>query len=86
MISLNKEASPLTALINSKNNVQIVSQWTVPQWDPKELPKTNLLHCCPLYKRELWEVSGGYSPAMVFGWEDWEFWYEDGKGERETNR
>eukprot|EP00026_Physarum_polycephalum_P008907 Phypoly_transcript_09012.p1 GENE.Phypoly_transcript_09012~~Phypoly_transcript_09012.p1 ORF type:complete len:427 (+),score=54.91 Phypoly_transcript_09012:39-1283(+) len=51
-----------------------VSQWSVPPWDPKELPNKNLLHCCPLYKKELWEATDGYSPVMIFGWEDWEFW------------
>jgi hypothetical protein len=52
----------------------VVSVWSVPPWDPNELPKQNLLHCCPLYKRELWKATDGYNPVMIFGWEDWEFW------------
>lgn len=57
---------------------QTVSQWSVPEWEPEELPNKNLLHCCPLYKKELWKAAGGYSPTMVFGWEDWEFWQKIG--------
>jgi len=64
---------------DANDRTQIVSQWSVPPWNPKELPSKNLLHCCPLYKKELWKEAKGYSPAMVFGWEDWEFWLKVNK-------
>ena len=40
---------------------------------------SNLLHgnvhdYCTLYRREVWETVGGYSPAMYLGAEDWSFW------------
>jgi len=53
---------------------EVLYQWKVPNWDSNELLNKNLLHCCPLYKRDLWEVAEGYSSFMLFGWEDWEFW------------
>lgn len=58
---------------------RVVSQWSVPPWDPKELANKNMLHCCPLYKKDLWEEAKGYSTAMIFGWEDWEFWLRANK-------
>ena len=39
-----------------------------------KLHEKNLLHCCAMYRRELFAAVGGYEPAMSFGWEDWDFW------------
>ena len=51
------------------------------KWNPKPLQESaaklheeNQLHCCVLYRRELFDAVGGYEPAMSFGWEDWDFW------------
>ncbi|CAK0769444.1 alpha-1, 2-mannosyltransferase/rhamnosyltransferase [Gammaproteobacteria bacterium] len=29
---------------------------------------------CALFRREVWEVIGGYNPNMSIGYEDWDFW------------
>mmetsp|Transcript_42554 Transcript_42554/g.120377 ORF Transcript_42554/g.120377 Transcript_42554/m.120377 type:complete len:438 (-) Transcript_42554:221-1534(-) len=51
------------------------------QWDPPNihvaktpLHKANLFHCCPMFRRSLWERVGGYDASFTFGWEDWDFW------------
>jgi len=46
---------------------------------PKEFPKCNLLYAncwvvCSLFRRIVWEKTGGYKKNMDGGYEDWEFW------------
>lgn len=46
---------------------------------PKGEFATNLLlenrvAYCSLYRREVWDVVGGYNPNMSVGYEDWDFW------------
>ncbi len=38
------------------------------------LKQHNVHDYCSLYRREVWEGIGGYSPAMYVGGEDWQFW------------
>lgn len=35
---------------------------------------SNLIFCTAMFRRADWELSGGYSPEMIYGNEDWEFW------------
>lgn len=36
---------------------------------------SNYIDTCALYKKEVWEKTGGYDPKLPFhGQEDWEFW------------
>jgi glycosyltransferase involved in cell wall biosynthesis len=44
------------------------------EYDPARLPEANQLSYCSLYRREVWEATGGYSPNMTWGHEDWDFW------------
>jgi hypothetical protein len=55
--------------------------WNDGDWDPPNihaapdpLHKKNVMHCCPMFQRSLWEEAGGYDPSFRFGWEDWDFW------------
>lgn len=34
----------------------------------------NHINCCSLFKREIWDVIGGYDEKMKDGFEDWDFW------------
>lgn len=34
----------------------------------------NVHDYCTMYRREVWEKTGGYSPAMYLGGEDWNYW------------
>lgn len=40
----------------------------------KTLMYVNIHDYCSLYRRKVWQVAGGYSPAMYLGAEDWNFW------------
>jgi glycosyltransferase involved in cell wall biosynthesis/predicted Zn-dependent protease len=40
-------------------------------WNPALLLAHNYLNYCSLYRKELWEITGGYKNC---GYEDWEFW------------
>lgn len=35
----------------------------------------NQIHCCSLFRKEIWEQIGGYDEHMPYqGYEDWDFW------------
>jgi glycosyltransferase involved in cell wall biosynthesis len=40
----------------------------------ESLKRGNVHDYCSLFRREVWERQGGYSPAMYLGGEDWNFW------------
>lgn len=44
------------------------------EFTPSVLPYQNHLNYCSLYRREVWDVVGGYNPNMKRGYEDWDFW------------
>lgn len=46
----------------------------LPAYDPRRLLVENLLHSAAVFRKEDWELVGGYNEAMVHGWEDWDFW------------
>jgi glycosyltransferase involved in cell wall biosynthesis len=43
------------------------------EFDAEKIPHGNQLNCCSLYRREAWELCGGYRP-FHWGYEDWDFW------------
>ena len=45
-----------------------------PEYNPKQLSMLNCFSYCSLYRREVWEATGGYKTNMVWGYEDWDFW------------
>lgn len=50
--------------------------WKPRLTNPKfaDLLKNNQIHYCSLFKREVWEKTGGFDESMIHGYEDWEFW------------
>lgn len=40
----------------------------------KDLLEQNHLHCCSLFKKDVWTLTGGFDEAMRDGYEDWDFW------------
>jgi|GEM_PF-326076 len=40
----------------------------------EKITQINQLPYCALYRREVWEVCGGYNNNLVLGYEDWDFW------------
>lgn len=46
----------------------------LPDYDLRKLLVRNLLHVSAIFRKSVWERSGGYCERMNLGWEDWEFW------------
>jgi glycosyltransferase involved in cell wall biosynthesis len=49
-------------------------QWHLP---PYKLPDVLLyprIFCTALFRKKDWESAGGFSPEMIYGWEDFDFW------------
>lgn len=50
---------------------------TLGPWQPRDVDRTlkyaNQLHCCGLIHRSVYD-NVNYNDALVFGWEDWQFW------------
>ncbi len=46
----------------------------LPVFSVKRLLSENLLFASSLFRKTDWQAVGGYSTAMRYGWEDWEFW------------
>ena len=36
---------------------------------------SNLIFCSAIFRKSDWELVGGYKPEMLYGCEDWEFWF-----------
>lgn len=49
------------------------------EYDFKRLCFQNHLNYCSLFRRGMWEVTKGYNPNMVWGYEDWDFWISCGE-------
>ncbi|MEO6191543.1 MAG: glycosyltransferase [Thermoanaerobaculia bacterium] len=45
----------------------------IPEVDLPELLWANTIDACAVYRREIWEASGGYDAGAAV-WEDWELW------------
>ena len=37
------------------------------------------ISCSALFRRRIWEITGGFKPVMKWGWEDMEFWINCGE-------
>lgn len=49
-------------------------QWHCPPYDAAKLLVENLSVATALIRRSAFDAAGGYNPAMVHGFEDWDFW------------
>lgn len=38
------------------------------------LSRDNMIFTSAMYRKKDWKRVGGYEVAMIYGWEDWEFW------------
>lgn len=56
-------------------------RWVAKPFDLRRLLQNNCIACSALFRRAVWEQTGGYDENMKQGFEDWEFWinaYEHG--------
>jgi glycosyltransferase involved in cell wall biosynthesis/GT2 family glycosyltransferase len=48
--------------------------WETREFDMEEALVANFTAVSAVFRRDDWQVAGGYSPVMRGGFEDWEFW------------
>jgi glycosyltransferase involved in cell wall biosynthesis len=48
--------------------------WPTGEFSLKNLMNHNCVCVASVFKKEIWQKSGGYNPKMIHGYEDWEFW------------
>lgn len=52
----------------------VEGEWRLPDYSLEEILKDNVIFCSALFRKDDWEIVGGYDPGMVYGWEDYDFW------------
>ncbi|MCI5223605.1 MAG: glycosyltransferase family 2 protein, partial [Candidatus Electrothrix sp. AR4] len=50
------------------------SEWQLPAYSLEEMLLNNVIFCTAFFRRADWKEAGGFDPAMVYGWEDYDFW------------
>jgi glycosyltransferase involved in cell wall biosynthesis len=48
--------------------------WLSPEYSLSRMLLGNLIFCSALFRRNDWELVGGYRSNMAVGYEDWDFW------------
>ena len=48
--------------------------WFQPDFAMPDLLFENMIVATALFRKADWTIAGGYRPAMVHAWEDWDFW------------
>jgi glycosyltransferase involved in cell wall biosynthesis len=49
-------------------------KWQTQDLEPSLITRHNHIPVCAVVRREVFEETGGFSPEMVHGYEDWELW------------
>ncbi len=47
---------------------------SLPHYDPQRILVENLIYPAAMFRKKHWAKVGGYNEAMLYGWEDWDFW------------
>ena len=77
--------SKTVAIMEARPDVKVVctntrmfgiknADYDLPEYDYSRLICRNILVCTALFRREDFDKTDGYNPAMVEGMEDWDFW------------
>lgn len=48
--------------------------WQLKPFSLLSLCTNNMIFCTAMYRKQDWDLVGGYDEKMLYGWEDWEFW------------
>lgn len=69
------EARPEVKLVVSEAEFfgDKVGKWELPDFSLRLLARKNLMNNCSMYRKQDWEVAGGYC-ELLRGREDWDFW------------
>jgi len=49
--------------------------WSLPEFSLQEMMIDKILYCSCVFRKADWEAVGGYRTDMVYGWEDYDFWF-----------
>jgi glycosyltransferase involved in cell wall biosynthesis len=50
-------------------------QWNLPPFSMEQMMLDNIIFCSAVFKKEDWLLVGGYDVKMIYGWEDYDFWF-----------
>lgn len=53
---------------------ELSGEWDTPEFSLAHQLLDNLIISSAMFRKEDWQDTGGYDPAMKHGWEDWDFW------------
>ncbi len=72
------ENNPKTKLVygNAIKFGKVNENWKLNSYNYHNLLHSNMIFCTAMYKKESWQLAGGYDEKMQQGFEDWEFWIQ----------
>ena len=53
---------------------EVVGSMTLPDYSPSAILWENSIFSSAVFRKDDWVRAGKYRPAMLNGWEDWDFW------------
>lgn len=53
---------------------ELNGEWETPEFSLAHQLLDNLIFSAAMFRKEDWQDTRGYDPAMKNGWEDWDFW------------
>ncbi|MCI5115918.1 MAG: glycosyltransferase [Candidatus Electrothrix sp. AW1] len=52
----------------------VTTEWLLPEFSLQRILLDNIIFCTAFFRKTDWEEVGGFDPAMIYGWEDYDFW------------
>ncbi|CAK8710674.1 Glycosyl transferase [Candidatus Electrothrix gigas] len=52
----------------------VTTEWLLPEFSLQRILLDNIIFCTAFFRKTDWEEAGGFDPAMIYGWEDYDFW------------
>ena len=72
--SFQKDTSLKVVYCKAERFGEEVGLWQLPFFSLFDLARNNMIFCTAMYRKQDWELVGGYDEKMLYGWEDWEFY------------
>ncbi|RWX50749.1 Glycosyltransferase involved in cell wall bisynthesis, partial [Candidatus Electrothrix marina] len=70
------DADPEVGIVYCKAQLfgDVATEWLLPEFSLQRILLDNIIFCTAFFRKNDWEAVGGFDPAMVYGWEDYDFW------------
>ncbi len=70
------DADPEVGIVYCKAQLfgDVATEWLLPEFSLQRILLDNIIFCTAFFRKSDWEAVGGFDPAMVYGWEDYDFW------------